>query len=117
MTLYYECHITIEPVFDSKLEQAKQLSDKYGFRIANLLMQKRKEDKPEQSKYDTFMTGTSLDLHKLKINMVMLINELKENGFKVWRYKIEDALVDSRHTDTYNLLNEVEHHAHSEQTS
>lgn len=38
---YYESHITIEPVFDDKLELASNIAIKYKFKVASLLMQKR----------------------------------------------------------------------------
>ncbi len=55
--MYYESHVTIEPVFDDRLEEATQIAINHKFRIANLLMQKRESDLPERSKHDTFMTG------------------------------------------------------------
>jgi hypothetical protein len=32
-----------------------------------------------------------------------LINESVAAGFKIWRYKIEKAVIDSRHEDALNL--------------
>lgn len=102
--LYLECHITIEPVFNERLEQASQIALDHKFKIANLLMQKREHDQPERSKHDTFMTSHSQDLDDMKIRMINLIDHLKQYGFKVWRYKIEDVIIDSKIIDELELL-------------
>lgn len=96
---YYESHITVEPIFDERLDQFKVLCKQHGFKAADLLMQKRKEDTPERSRYDTFCTGratTQTDLHN---RMMSLLGLLQREGFKVWRYKIEHAILDSREDD------------------
>lgn len=97
--LYYECHVTIEPVFDDRLQAAEDLAKLYGFRIATLLMQKRKEDTPERSMYDTFMTGRSNQYGPLYMRMGGLIRALQAHGFKVHRAKIEDTLFDTKYGD------------------
>lgn len=102
--LYFESHITIEPVFDDRLELASKIAENHKFRIASLLMQKRKDDFPERSKHDTFMTGRNVNYDTLKENMSNLIVELKNNNFVVWRYKIEDVKLDSNFSDSLGLL-------------
>lgn len=97
--LYCECHITIEPVFGDRLAEVETLAKKYGFRVASLLMQKREEDTPERSKYDTFCTGTSKYYSALLLRAVGLVNLLQERGYKVWRTKIEDTLLDTKYGD------------------
>lgn len=104
MSFYYEAHVTVEPVFDDALEEFKRIAAAHQFRVADLLMQKRAEDTPERSKYDTFCTGRATDYVVLLNLMVSMIRQLKLQGFKVWRYKIEDTLFDSRHEDTLHLL-------------
>ena len=101
----YECHVTIEPVFDDKLTMAKNIATRNGFRVADLLMKKREEDTPERSSYDTFMTGYSDEFNIMADNMRNLCLDLKSHGFKIWRYKIEDIIVDSRSHDDFELLN------------
>jgi hypothetical protein len=102
--LYFESHVTIEPVFDARLEQAKILAAEYKFRVADLLMKKREADTEERSAKDTFMTGHGQSLHDIENRTMRLVNELKDHGFKVWRYKIEDTVLDSRTKDVWNLL-------------
>jgi hypothetical protein len=103
--LYFEAHVTIEPIFDEKLEQAKVLAESCGFKIASLLMKKRGEDTPERSKYDTFMTGHSKNYGVIANKVIELVERLRVAGFKVWRYKIEDTICDSRTEDIFNILN------------
>lgn len=105
--LYLECHITIEPVFDDRLEHVKSIAENNNFKVAALLMQKRETDTAERSKYDTFMTGHSKTLADIQQRMVKCITDLKNAGFKVWRYKIEDTIMDSRSYDELGLLEDV----------
>lgn len=102
--LYYEAHVTIEPVFDAAREQADILAREHSFKLAHLLMQKRELDAPERSKHDTFMTAHSRELEELIERTQSLIIALKAAGYKVWRYKIEDTVLDSRAQDTLRLL-------------
>lgn len=102
--LYYEAHITIEPVFDERLAKVKMLAERFQFKVADLLMQKRPEDTAERSKFDTFMTGHSKKYTDLNNRLGLLTCALQEAGFTVWRYKIEDTIIDSRHEDVLGLL-------------
>lgn len=97
--LYYECHVTIDPVFDERLEEAGRLAKSYGFRIASLLMQKRKDDTPERSKYDTFMTAHDKQFGPLMDRARQLAGALILAGFRVHRVKIEDTVFDTKHGD------------------
>jgi len=101
---YYESHVTIEPVFDDRLERAKRWADVCGFKVADLLMKKREADTEERSKNDTFMTTHSKDLTDIIGRTKTFIEGLKAAGFKVWRYKIEDITMDSRINDELSLL-------------
>lgn len=94
--LYFESHVTIEPVFDGALEIFKALALGFGFRVADLLMQKRKQDSPERSKFDTFATGRSKSYEELERNTLALVAAAQATGFQVWRYKIENTLIDVR---------------------
>ncbi len=96
--LYYEAHVTIEPVFDDKLDKFIAICKTHKFYVATLLMQKRKEDTEERSKYDSFCTSHGQDHNELKQRMFSLLDDLKES-FQVWRYKIEIISLDSRYND------------------
>jgi hypothetical protein len=92
---YYECHITIEPAFGERLAEIKRIVHPWKFKVADLLMQKRGEDTPERSKFDTFCTGHSKDsFEDLKRRMVSCQMALIAADFKVWRSKIEAVLYD-----------------------
>lgn len=104
MSLYFESHITIAPVFDTALQKLKTICLLHGFHVANLLMQKRAEDQPDRSKYDTFCTGRDLDYEPLFQRTMTLVSALQEHGYTVWRYKIEDTLIDSKYDDSMFLL-------------
>lgn len=92
--LYFECHITVEPVYGEALDALKELAAAYDFRVADLLMRKRLEDTPERSQFDTFLTGRSKDYEILKLRMERLLRDLESGLFRVWRYKIENTLLD-----------------------
>ena len=102
--LYFECHITIEPVFDQRLQTAADIAKDYNFRLADLLMLKRVKDTPERSPYDTFMTGKDTDYARLEKRMTCLIARLRLAGFVVWRYKIENTIIDSKINDELGIL-------------
>jgi hypothetical protein len=101
--LYYEAHITIDPVFDIKLEQFKMLSKRYNFRVAKLLMEKGGEYNVPSTR-DSFCTSRSTDFTKIVNDTICLVDALKIANFKVRRYKIEDTIVDSNIKDKYGLL-------------
>lgn len=93
---YYECHITVEPCFDEKLETLKIISQQFGFQVADLLFKRRKEETETRSDKDSFCTGRDEDYKILKIRMDNLVDELTFKGFQVWRKKIEAVLFDER---------------------
>lgn len=95
--LYYEAHVTIEPVFGDRLFYARVIAEKHKFKVADLLMKKREEDTEERSKKDTFITGHGKQFEDIVSRLNALVAELRAEGYKVWRYKIEDTLLDSRH--------------------
>lgn len=90
---YYECHITIEPVVEERLNLFTQLCDKYSFKVATLLMQKSLK----RSDLDSFTTGRDKDYYRLKDRMYDLVTELKNANFNILRYKIEGILLDSKY--------------------
>ena len=98
---YYECHVTIEPIFEDRLDLAKSLALPHRFRAAELLMKKRKDDTEERSKYDTFMTGRGKYYEDLHDRAQALVDDLIAHGFVVWRVKIEDTLMDTKLGDPF----------------
>lgn len=107
MSNYYECHVTIEPVYEDNRAIIERLAKQHKFSLAELMMQKRQNDTPERSKYDTFCTGRSYDIQDLSRRMEALVLDLRSWGFTVWRYKIELTVLDSRYGDTFGLLDKA----------
>ena len=91
---YYECHITVEPVFDERLKELHGICLPYKFKVADLLMKKRSSDKEERSANDTFTTSRSPSFEEMHDRMMRCVESLKEKGFAVWRYKIEAVILD-----------------------
>lgn len=98
--LYYEAHITIDPVPEDQREHVQMAADPVKFRLAKLLM-----DKGVPSRLDTFLTGHGTDLADIKRRTRELVESLQVMGYTVRRYKIEDTILDSRHSDIFSLLN------------
>jgi len=94
--LYFEAHVTIEPLFDDRLDEFKLLAKTKGFHVADLLLKKRAKDTLERSRFDTFATSRGKDFDVLRADTLVLAELAKENGFIVWRYKIENTLEDVR---------------------
>ena len=104
MSYYYECHVTIDPVFDDRREEASVIAKKYKFKLAHLIMKKKSNEEEKVSDRDTFMTGHSENYFDILERMIDLVKDLKENCFGVRRYKIEDVILDSNKFDYHGLL-------------
>jgi len=101
---YYEAHVTVEPVFEDRFQAYVEACAKHRFRPAKFFMQKRKSDTQERSKDDAFCTGRGIAYVELLDRTLRLVAGLTAAGFKVWRYKIESTLIDSRYDDSPLLL-------------
>lgn len=97
--LYYEAHITIDPVPEDQRPKVQGLLAPYNFKLAKLLMQKG-----EPSAIDTFATGHGKELQDIKTRLLEAVYTLHANGHTVRRWKIEDTLFDSRHGDTFRSM-------------
>lgn len=93
----YECHLTFEPVFDEKLEDLKAMCRHFNFRVADLVMVKKRKETPERSNKDTFCTGHGETYEDIWHRMTQLHCRVEyELGIKVWRRKIEEIILDER---------------------
>lgn len=101
---YYECHITIEPVFDDRLSALKMVAGFFDFKVADLLMYKKAISDQEPSRKDTFLSGRSDTFEDLEYRMKNLLYSLKVSRFAIWRYKIELVLLDSNLDDEHGYI-------------
>lgn len=92
----FEAHITIEPVEGDRLDLLHCLVNHYGFRVADLVMVKQRRVTEERSTRDAFCTGWGNDSADLKLDVLNLKMDLEGQGFKVWRWKIEETIEDWR---------------------
>lgn len=99
-TIYFECHVTIDPVMPGpRRDFLTDIAAGFNFKLAKLLM-----DKGEESPKDSFLTAHSTSFADIKHSCVSIVKELQMSGFVVRRYKIEDAVIDSRNSDAFELL-------------
>ena len=88
-SLYYECHVTVEPI---EFEEPRALFDticrEFKFWTSEWILKK--------DGYHFFATSRSTGLAEMQHRMIALMEALISNGFKIWRYKIEDTVVDSK---------------------
>jgi|SRR6185436_876058 len=89
-SLYYECHITVEPCFGAKLDLLNILCAEFGFKVAKLTMEKG----PNQR--DSFTTARDNDVNRLVDRTNKLIQSLLSSDFHVWRSKIENCIYDTK---------------------
>jgi hypothetical protein len=101
--LYFESHVTLEPVFGDRLERLKEIAKQYSFRVADLVMQKNIADAGTPHEKDSFCTSRSKEWRVIESRTRYFVNALLSDGFKVYRYKIENTLVDSKIKDDMGL--------------
>jgi hypothetical protein len=91
--LYYEAHITVEPLDERMPLYATfvELCRRYDFRPAEFLLVKPFGNPP-----DAFASARSTDLAALVQRVRSLGKALVAANIEVWRYKVEDTLFDSR---------------------
>ncbi len=105
--LYFESHVTIDPVVEeTRLQEFGEICTQHKFRPAKLFMQKGKDFVP--SNLDQFCTrrdpvrmGAGQDEIRLRYNEAFigthdLVLALTSAGFKVRRHKVEATLTDSK---------------------
>lgn len=89
--LYYECHVTIEPVEGDMAHILRELSIQHNFRVSTFVMHK------DGSTPDAFTSARDASYACMLTRMVAFISALREGGYKIKRYKIEDTILDSNH--------------------
>ncbi len=99
----YEAHVTIEPVEGDRFDLFEKIANHLQFKPAHLLMMKDRKATPQRSNLDSFCTGHDNNQDVLKTRTLTLVTLLKQNGFQVWRYKIEQTLLDVRTPPLVNI--------------
>lgn len=103
-SLYHEVHVTVEPPKDElQLQVLKLNAQRHGFRLADLVMVRHREATEQRSNRDAFMTLRCSDLAVACAAVEAVVRDLRNLGFAVWRYKIEDTIVDSNQEDALEL--------------
>lgn len=93
---YFEVHVTVEPVEGDRLDLFKEVCSWSGFRVADLIMVKKRKVTEERSDRDQFCTGRFNFRDVAERTMYELLDNLEVNRFEVWRYKIEAVILDVR---------------------
>lgn len=101
--LYYECHVTIDPVFGTERQLLTKLIKPFGFKLAKLVMLK-KGARGAESQRDTFFTAHSKNYSQLQQRMVDCVRAIQKEGFAIRRYKIEDTIIDSKIKDILEIV-------------
>ena len=97
--LYYECHVTVEPIPAERQELFGIICKTQKFWSSDWAL------KTETFKF--FATSRGTNYEELKYRMERLIAKLKRCDYKIARYKIEDTVIDSKIDDHLNLLDPV----------
>lgn len=88
--LYFEAHITVEPINDVAVRRnVVQVGNAHGFRLATFLM--KKDDGPVP---DDFFSARGPHYESLEEMVLSMVRYLGECGVTVKRYKIENTLLD-----------------------
>lgn len=99
--IYFECHITIEPVDDTR--RLLEISTPQLFKLAELRMTKISTNGVSSSP-SMILTGHAKQREPLVDRMRSMVQTLRQHGYSVLRYKIEDISMDSRSSDSEGLL-------------
>jgi hypothetical protein len=95
--MYFEVHVTIEPVEEERYDLFKSLSKEWGFWCSEWALKK-------ENGYNFFATSRSKSYDDAFNRMDSLIKNLLNNKIKVLRYKIEDTVLDSKILDELEII-------------
>lgn len=90
--LYFEAHVTLDPVGEDRYEDLEIIAKNCQFRVAEFLYKKS----GAVAHPDDFLTGRSDSYSILASRLLSLLYALDLEGFTIQRYKIENTLVDAR---------------------
>lgn len=99
-SLYYECHITTEVIPHDKREQFDKDCKEFGFWASDW--------KLADTSLKFFATSRDTDLENMRLRMDGLMRLIKSRGIMIWRYKIEDTIIDSKIIDCLGLVDKFQ---------
>jgi hypothetical protein len=102
-SLYYEAHVTIDPVFGELKERVALAAAKYNFKMAKLVIQ-HSPTHSEEHIDDAFLSTRGDNYEDVETRTTWLVLDLKGHEVTIRRYKIEATLLDSRAKDELILL-------------
>lgn len=92
--LYFETHITLDPVDGEALKKVQELCTKYNMRISTLILRREDGSPGEQHKDDIFISGRYLYYNEAVDKVQAMVVAVQHLNIKVRRYKIENTLKD-----------------------
>jgi len=92
--LYYEAHITVEPKPNETFEEFSAAFSSRFWRGSTFA-----EDEVDRIKGKWFLSGKDQDLAIIRGHTRVAVGILARDGYTVLRYKIEDAILDSKYGD------------------
>lgn len=102
MSLYYEMHVTIEFPGEHVLPYVRILMDKVPhWHMGDLLLMKNEDERSRKDLFFTSRADTQIEAWLMTKGFCDL---LREHGFKIVRYKMEDTITDSRINDEWGIL-------------
>jgi hypothetical protein len=92
--LYYEGHVTIEPVSGDKLINLIEVAAEFEMRISTFYLAK-----PDSPVPDAFISVRDESYASIAMRLQKACEELNRRGLIIKRVKIEDTLFDTKHGD------------------
>lgn len=102
--LYYEAHITVEPL-DAESFGYSDFVDAIEQDHKNWRASKFEHDDVDNIADKWFLSAKSSHLDSMKWSVRTMLADLRSHGFVIERWKIEEAVLDSKHGDSEETLN------------
>lgn len=102
--LYYEAHITVEPL-DAESFGYSDFVDAIEQDHKNWRASKFEHDDVDNIADKWFLSAKSNHLPAMKWAVSTMLADLRGHGFVIERWKIEEAVLDSKYGDSEEMLN------------
>lgn len=100
--LYFETHVTVDPLTEEQQHLADAVLTSFGFKRAELVMLKDNTVSPHYG--DAFYSSRHYGMRSARQSVAAAVGWFTGMGIRVRRYKIEFTIMDSRIEDQMNLL-------------